>query len=265
MDSGLRGKTALITGGASGIGLGIAKALAEEGVNLAIASRAPDTEAIEQLKTTGIEVVVIPTDVSKEDQVGRMVQTAIDSLGHLDLYVNNAAWAWHQPITRIDTKAWQKTIDTNLSGCVWACRQVARHMIRRQSGGILIIGSTASFTPQHEEIAYRVSKTGLRVVMQNLAVELAPYNIRVNMIVPGHYVTRLTADIPDERLTKLIQMVPMRRTGRTEEIGPTAVLLLSDKLSSYTTGSYVLIDGGLHLLPIPVRTEEQILQLNKID
>jgi len=263
MESGLRGKTALITGGASGIGLGIAKALAAEGVRLAIASRAPDPTALDTLRQTGVEVVAIPTDVRDAEQVARMVRTAIDALGHLDLYINNAAWVWHQPVTRIDRAAWQNTIDTNLSACVWACRDVARQMIPRGRGAILIIGSTAMFTVQYEELAYRVSKTGLRVVMENLAIELAPYGIRVNMIVPGHFETRMTAGVDGMTLKTLVGQIPLQRTGKTDEIGPTAVLLLSDKLSGYTTGTYVMIDGGLHLHPLPLRTREQILALNR--
>ena len=262
MDTGLKGKTALITGGASGIGLGISKALAREGVSLAVASRNPEPAVLDQLRAIGVEVTGIQTDVSQEDQVRHMVRTAISSLGHIDLYVNNAAWAWHQPITRLDSQSWLNTIHTNLSACVWACREVSRHMIERKQGSILIIGSTAMFTPQYQEIAYRVSKTGLRVVMEILALELAPYGIRVNMIVPGHFVTRMTAGFVGEPLERLKSQTPLRRTGEPEEVGPAAVLLLSDQLSSFTTGTFLIIDGGLHLHPIPVFGDDQIREMN---
>ena len=257
MDAKLQGKSAIITGGTSGIGLGIAHALADEGVRLAVARCNPDPQAIEELRGRGVEVVAIPTDVSDESQVVHMVATAIDTFGQLDMYVNNAAWTWHQPITRLDTKAWRSTIDTNLSSCVWACREVSRHMIDRRQGSILIIGSTATFTVQHTELAYRVTKTGLMTAMQTLSVELAPFGIRVNMIIPGHYATRLVGDVPEAKLQKLLQVIPMRRTGETHEIGPTAVLL-SDALSPYTTGTFLTIDGGLHLQPLPGRSDEEI-------
>jgi 3alpha(or 20beta)-hydroxysteroid dehydrogenase len=118
------------------------------------------------------------------------------------------------------------------------------------------------FTVQYREIAYRISKTGLRVAMEGLAVELAPFSIRVNMIIPGHFVTRLTAGFQGEPLRKLVGQTPMRRTGRTEEIGPAAVLLLSDRLSSFTTGTFLVIDGGLHLNPLPVYSDVEIREMN---
>lgn len=262
MDSGLRGKTALITGGSSGIGFGIARALACEGVSLAVASRNPDAAALEELRRTGVRVTGIPTDVSREEQVQAMVRRAIEEFGHLDLYVNNAAWTWHQPVTRLDTQSWMNTLNTNLSSCVWACREVARHMIECRQGSILIIGSTATYTPQYRELAYRISKTGLLTAMEILALELAPYGIRVNMIIPGHFVTRLTAGFVGEPLETLKRQVPLRRSGEVDEVGPAAVLLLSDKLSRYTTGASLLIDGGLHLHPLPILSDEEIAALN---
>lgn len=263
METGLKGKTALITGGSSGIGLGIARALAIEGVDLAVASRTPDQAALDELRLLNVRVVAITADVSQEEQVTEMVHTAIASLGRVDLYINNAAWAWHQPITQLDSDSWLKTIHTNLSACVWACREIARHMIARGQGSILIIGSTAMLTPMYQETAYRISKTGLRAMMEVLALELAPFGVRVNMIVPGHFVTRLTANFAGEPLERLKQQIPLRRTGEPDEIGPAAVLLLSDKLSSYITGTYMIVDGGLHLRPLPIFGDVEILSMNK--
>jgi NAD(P)-dependent dehydrogenase (short-subunit alcohol dehydrogenase family) len=265
VDAGLRGKTALITGGASGIGLGIARALAAEGVALAVASRAPDPDAIEGLRRLGVRAIGVAADVSREDQVVRMVQETIAQLGRIDLYVNNAAWAWHRPITRLDAESWSRTIDTNLSACAWASREVARQMIGRRRGSILIVGSTAMVTPLYGETAYRVSKTGLKAMMEVLALELAPFGIRVNMIVPGHFVTRMTAGFTGEPLEALKRQIPLRRTGDPDEVGPAAVLLLSDALSPYTTGSSLMIDGGLHLHPLPLYNDDEILAMNAPD
>ena len=151
MDLGIGGKNCLITGGSSGIGFGVAKVLAQEGVNLAIASRNPDPKAIQELKSHGTNVVAISADVSKEDQAVGMVEEAIEKLGHLDFYVNNAAWTWHEPITKISSESWYKTINTNLSGAMWACRTAAKHMVERQSGNIIIMSSTSKFTPGYTE------------------------------------------------------------------------------------------------------------------
>lgn len=263
MDTGLKDKTALVTGGSSGIGLGIAKALAREGVKLAIASRKPDPTALEKLRALGVEVMGIEADVSKEEMVINMVRKAIDSFGHLDFYVNNAAWSWHEPVTKLTTEAWMNTINTNLSGCVWACREVAKHMIARKEGSILIIGSTAAYHPLYTETAYRVSKTGLIAYMEVLAIELAPYGIRVNMVVPGAFLTRITkAFFAGEKSKRLTKDIPLKRIGDPDEIGSSAALLLSDKLSSYTTGSILTIDGGIRLRPHQLLSDEDILKLN---
>lgn len=262
LDTGLRGTNALVTGGASGIGLGISTVLAQEGVNLAIASRNPDQTAIGKLREHGVRVVDIRADVSQEDQVERMVRAAIDQLGALDSYVNNAAWTWHQPATKVTTAFIENTMRTNLYACIWACREVATHMIARQKGSIVIIGSTAAYTPQATETSYRVSKVGLMAYKDVLAIELAPFGIRVNMVIPGHFVTRMTAGIDEEHLAMLHSEIPLRRSGTATEVGVMAAVLLSNRLASYTTGSSILVDGGLHLRPLPSFTDEELIALN---
>ena len=164
MDTGLAGKTALITAGATGIGFGIARALAAEGVNLAIASLDLEPGNIDELRRTGVRVEAFHCDLSQEEQTVGVVQKTIAAFGQLDLYVNNAAWAWHQPVTRLDTDSLLKTLRTNLFACVWACREVAKHMIERRSGSILITGSTAMLNPFYQESAYRISKAGLPIL-----------------------------------------------------------------------------------------------------
>jgi 3-oxoacyl-[acyl-carrier protein] reductase len=263
VDAGLKGHSALITGGSTGIGLGIARLLAEEGVNLAIASRNPRLEVIEELRRYGVEVLPIKTDVSKEDQVVYMVAHTISYFGHLDHYINNAAWTWHEPVTKITTEAWLNTIHTNLSACMWACREVSRHMIEYKRGSILIVGSTASFHPAYQEASYRVSKTGLMAYMEVLAIELAPYGIRVNMLVPGPFPTPMTGEFFSSKKGEVVTRdVPLKRVGQPDECGPAAVLLLSDVLSGFTTGSILVIDGGLHLRPHKFYYESEILEMN---
>jgi 3-oxoacyl-[acyl-carrier protein] reductase len=262
LDTGLKGTNALITGGASGIGLGIATVLAREGANLAIASRNPDQTAIAALRSYGVRVLDIKADVSKEDQVERMVRTAIEELGGLDAYVNNAAWTWHQPATKVTTEFLENTMRTNLYACIWSCREVARHMISRRQGSIVIIGSTAAYTPQATETSYRVSKVGLMAYKDVLAIELAPFGIRVNMVIPGYFPTRMTAGLEGEHEEMLFAEIPLRRAGDPTEVGVMAAMLLSDRLASYTTGTSVLVDGGLHLRPLPSFSDEELIALN---
>jgi NAD(P)-dependent dehydrogenase (short-subunit alcohol dehydrogenase family) len=264
METGLKGKTALVTGGASGIGRGIALVLAAEGVDLAIASRNPDPAVIEEIASKGVRCLPIHADVSQEKHVIRMVEEALAELGHLDCYVNNAAWTWHQPFTKITSEAWYRSIDTNLSACMWACREVGKHMIAQGRGSMVIIGSTVRFFPSYKETSYRVTKMGLRMLMQNLAIEYAPYGIRVNMVTPGHYVTRMTGSIPPEIEQKMLQeMIPMHRFGEVREIGNAVAFLLSDQLSGYTLGGDLVIDGGLTLHPLGLYSQDEITRFNR--
>jgi NAD(P)-dependent dehydrogenase (short-subunit alcohol dehydrogenase family) len=257
MDAQLFGKSALITGGTSGIGLAIAHALAKEGVDVAIASRKLDPQVEESLRQGGNRVLGISADVSQEGEVVRMVAATLETFGRLDIFVNNAAIAQHQPLTKIDTETYRKVLDTNLSACLWGCREVARHFVARGGGSILIVGSTS--------MVYRITKFGLKSLAQSQAVELAPYGIRVNLLVPGHYRTRLTQGIPAAIETQLMGQIPLRRFGDTSDCGNAAVFLLSDALSAYTTGAELVVDGGLALRPLFFGTEEDLQQLNRGD
>ena len=262
MDTGLRGKNALITGAGTGIGRAIALALAAEGVNIAIGSNKPAHETIREIKSYGVRAAFILADVSKEADVKRMIEQALSELGAIDLYVNNAAITAHQAITRLTTDAWLSTMHTNLSACVWACRDVCAHMIQRGGGSILIIGSTAQFNQAYGEASYHMSKSGLRVFKNTLAIEMAPHGIRVNLLAPGHFVTPLTEGIADEKAAILRREIPLRRFGQTSELAATALLLLSDKLSPYTTGAEIVVDGGLRLRPLPMLSDDEIRRMN---
>lgn len=261
MESGLAGKRALVTGGTTGIGLAIAVALAGEGVDVCVASRSARPAAVEELRGYGVHSEWIQADVSTVEGVTRMVKEARTALGGLDLFVNNAAGTWHEPITRLTEDAWSRTVATNLTACAFACREVGRIFISQRHGSILIIGSTAAHTPLYRESSYRVSKAGLKSLMEVVAIELAPYSIRVNLLTPGAFITELTRNLPARQMGGA--MVPLRRPGKVEELGAAAVLLLSDTLSSYTTGSELVVDGGLHLRPLDLYTDEELLALNE--
>lgn len=250
METGLKGKTALVTGGASGIGLGIAEVLAGEGVHLAVASRNPDPEIVRQLQSKGVRCTSIAADVSREEEVVRMVETAIRELGHLDFFVNNAAWAWHQPVTETTTEAIDNTFNTNLKAFIWGAREAGRHMVSRKQGSIVVIGSTSRLTPIPTQGIYRISKMGLYMHMQQVAIELAPHNIRVNMVTPGHFKTRFTSDATAEVEQMLLKSMLAPQFGNPQDVGNAVAFLLSDRLSPYTWGSDLIIDGGLQHHPV---------------
>jgi 2-deoxy-D-gluconate 3-dehydrogenase len=262
MDTGLQGKRALITGGASGIGRGIALSLAAEGVDIAIASRNPSEETIREIEDYGVQALRVIADVAQEGQVVRAVQETIDGLGGLDLYINNVAAHWDEPVTKVTSDGWLNSINTNLSACIYACRDVSRHFIAQGSGSILIVGSTAAHSPMPSETGYRVSKAGLKPYMELLAVELAPYNIRANMITPGYLPTKVSADIIGDREGEILDHIPLHRAGKPEDWGNAAAFLLSDQLSAYTTGSELLIDGGFHMRPPTLFSRDEIREMN---
>ena len=248
-DTGLQGKTALVTGGASGIGLGIAEALAAESVDLAIVSRNPDPGAIAHLGGLGVRVAALRADLSVEGDASGAVAEAESVLGPVDLLVANAAIAGKEPVTRVTTDAWERTLRTNLTGTMWMCREMARRMIRRGGGSILVVGSTAQYHRAPGEAAYHASKAGLASYTETLAVELAPHGIRVNMLVPGSFTTRLNPVVAGTVHGQLLAEIPLGRQGDPAECGPAAVFLLSDRLASYVTGAQLVVSGGLHLRP----------------
>ena len=135
-------------------------------------------------------------------------------------------------------------------------------MIERGEGSIVIIGSTACDTLSYRETAYRISKMGLRTYRQNLAIEMAPYGIRVNLVTPGHFPTRLTSHISPEIEQKMLELIPAHRFGNPVEIGYAAAMLLSNRVSGYTYGAELVVDGGLSLRPLPLYSEEEIRNMN---
>jgi NAD(P)-dependent dehydrogenase (short-subunit alcohol dehydrogenase family) len=250
MESGLRGGRALVTGGASGIGRATALALAAEGVAVAIADRNDPGEAVAAAAALGVRSVAILVDVSVEDEVVRMVRAAAEALGGLDLYVNNAAGTWHEPLTRLTRGAWERTMATNVAASVYACRETGRLFARQRRGAIVAIGSTATASAQPRETAYRASKAALKAHIEVAAVELAPFGVRVNMVTPGATDTPFVGAVDASQRARVHAEIPLRREAAPEEIASAAVFLLSDRLAGYVTGTELIVDGGLHLRPM---------------
>ena len=262
LDSGLAGRRALVTGGGSGIGRAIAVALAAEGVHVAIADLGPRPEVLSELSAAGVLAYGIVADVSREEEVVRMVAEAAAALGGLDLYVNNAAGAWHEALTHVTRASFEKTMATNIVASVFACREVAKLFIPQRLGAILAVCSTAAASAQPRETAYRASKAALKAHIEVAAVELAPFGIRANLLTPGATDTPFVANAPAAQRTRALREVPLRREAQPEEIAPAAVFLLSDRLASYITGAELVVDGGLQLRPIFGGSDDELAALN---
>lgn len=253
IDPGLYGLRALVTGGASGIGSAIVEALEGEGVAVAVVDKSDSP-----VGTVRIRAALGDAETSE-----RVVAQAMDKLGGIELLVNCAAVARHEAVTRLSSEAWDETIGSNLAACVWTIRAVARRMIAAGRGSILVVGSTSAFTPAPTESIYRASKTALRAFAETVAIELAPHGIRVNVLTPGAVTTPLTAAMTEKQHARLMTEIPLGREAEPRELTATALLLLSDRLSPYTTGSEIVVDGGLRLRTLSDLSRGEIHVLNE--
>ncbi len=271
MDLGLQGKNALVTGGERGIGREVALALAREGVNVAygdVALEAGPGSTQEQIRGLGVGVLGMEVDVSQEPQVVAMVDRAIREFGRLDILISNAGIIEWEPVTKITLACWNKILGVNLTGAMLTMREVARHMVRNRQGVILFTSSTIQYNPAYREAAYRVSKTGVQVLAETAAIELAPYGIRVNTVSPGliaspnwaqGVLARVAAD--PQLGEPFMNSIPLGRLGLPNDVGSAYAFLASDK-ASFATGANIRLDGGFTLRPLTLVSRSEIEEMN---
>ncbi len=254
----LTGKTAIITGGAAGIGFGISLRLAEAGANVVIANRTKDAgeRAAEEIVKKGFKAMAIETDVSVEESVKHMVDETIKTFKSIDILVNNAGIYPSIPLEEMSLQDFEKVINTNLIGVFLCTKYVSGEMIKQGNGGRIInITSIDALHPSSIGLAhYDASKHGVWGFTKNIALELAPHKIWVNAIAPGGILTpgvkKLQEAMPiapnadmEKVMDSFLAKIPMRRFGDADEIGKVALFLASD-MSSYMTGSQIVVDGG---------------------
>ncbi|MEK7194597.1 MAG: SDR family NAD(P)-dependent oxidoreductase [Patescibacteria group bacterium] len=252
----LKGKTAIVTGGAMGIGLGIARRLAEAGANVVIAdmNEKSGAEAVVELEKNGGKAVFSKTDVSSEEGVKSATALAVATYGGIDILVNNAGIYPQVPVMQMNPEMFEKILAVNLKSVFLFTKAVAEVMIKQGRGGKIInITSIDALHPSSVGLAvYDASKHGLWGFTKNTALELAPHNIQINAVAPGAISTPGTgaggpvSPVMEEILTKFKAKIPMARMGEPDDIGK-AVLFLASNLSSYMTGSQVVVDGGVLL------------------
>lgn len=240
----LAGKVAIVTGAASGIGYATAKRFAEEGARVVVAdvNVREGNACASQIAAAGGQAIFVETDVGKEPDLRRMVESAFSTYGGLDILHNNAYWA--EPGTAIETtiENWQHTLDVTLRA-VWLASSLAVPYLRRRGRGVILnTASVHSIVGLPGHAAYQAAKGGVMSLTRALALELAP-EIRVVAILPGSIDTLSVRDDPRNRIEEFLANVPMGRIGQPEEIASAAVFLASDE-AGYITGTGLVVDGG---------------------
>jgi len=254
----LTGKTAIVTGGALGIGFGVVKRLAEAGANVVIANRTAEEgeKAAADLSSKGLKVKAIKTDVSVEEDVKNLVKETVTAFGEVDILVNNAGIYPCIPCMQMGTEDFDKVIAVNLKGVFLTTKYVSEQMIAQGKGGKII--NVTSIDAVHPSMvglsAYDASKHAVWGFTKNTALELSQHKIWVNAIAPGGINTPGATKIqsgsqPQQGVdaTKatetFLSMIPMHRMGEPDDIGKVALFLASN-MSSYMTGSQIIVDGG---------------------
>lgn len=257
----LLGQAALVTGANSGIGKGVALALAEAGaavmVNYVVGDDAA-TAVVDEIRAAGGRAVAHRADVSAEDQVDAMFERAIQEFGTIDILVNNAGLQRDKSFAEMSLDEWNKVLDVNLTGQFLCSRSATREFLRRgvvpsvsrAAGKIICISSVHQRIPWSGHANYATSKGGVKLLMESMAQELAPRRIRVNAIAPGAIQTPINTSAWDTAaaLDRLLTLIPYGRIGLPEDIARAAVWLASDD-SDYVVGTTLFVDGGMTLYP----------------
>ena len=244
---GLEGKVAIVTGASLGIGAGIAKRLAKDGAKVVITARRPEPlqKTADMIKAAGGEVLAIPCDAGMADQVEAMFAKVLETWGTVDIVVNNAGWA--SPIAHIlemDQKHWDTVIRTNLTSIYLHCHRAANIMVDQGKKGVLVNISSFAATRSHRYMAaYDATKGGMESMTRTMAIDLAPFGIRVNVVQPGAIHTE-DHDASPEALARRGATVPLGRVGYPDDIAGAVSWLVSDD-ASYVTGVTLPIDGGM--------------------
>lgn len=249
----LSGRSAVVTGGGSGIGLAMGRALVDHGAAVSLWGRRADKvqSAAEEIAGTGAVAHAQQVDVADENAVVEGVREAVRLLGDLDIVVVNAGiGVGLAALVDVDSEDYRRVMATNLDGAFWTVREAARVMVERAKAGrpggsIIAVASLAAIEGAGRNHGYGMTKAGLTALVRSSAVELARYGIRVNAVLPGWIATDMTAagQASQVMTDKVISRVPIRRWGRPEEFGGIAVYLASDA-ASYQTGTTVIVDGG---------------------
>lgn len=243
----LTGKTAIVTGGARGIGRAIALTLAEAGANIVInytsSSKAAE-EVVEEAKKLGVSALAVKADVSVNDEIENLVKQVLNQFASIDILVNNAGITRDNLLIRMSEEEFQDVIDINLKGAFICTKHVSKVMIKQRAGRIINIASVVGVMGNAGQSNYAASKAGLIGFTKSIAKELAKRNVNVNAVAPGYIETDMTSSLPEKVREEFMINIPLARAGKPQDVA-NAVLFLSSKYSEYITGQVINIDGGM--------------------
>jgi glucose 1-dehydrogenase len=243
-------KTVLITGSGRGIGRAIAVKFAQEGANVIVNDLHDDDnarETMQQVQATGAKAIFLQADISKVDNVQALVRQSVNAFGGLDILINNAGVEIHAPFWEVTEQQYDIVMNINLKGMFFLTQAFVQYLKETNRPGVIVNNSSV-----HEELpfpnftAYCASKGALQMVMRNLAVELAPFNIRINNVAPGAIRTPINADLlsKPELIGAVQNNISLHRFGEPEDVANVMAFLASDD-AKYVTGSTYYVDGGL--------------------
>jgi gluconate 5-dehydrogenase len=245
----LSGKTAIVTGGGSGIGRQMAGALAEQGAAIVVCARKLERceEAARELAELGVRTLALRCDVREPAEVQAVVDRTVEELGSVDVLVNNAGTAWGAPAEETPLEGWQKVVDVNLTGVFLFSQAVARVMLERDGGSIVNIASVAGVhgSPPGgmDAISYSASKGGVISLTRDLACKWGGRGIRVNAIAPGWFPTEMSKLVLEHAGDEFVKGIPLGRFGGPDDLKG-AVAFLASPASGYVTGHVLIVDGG---------------------
>ena len=243
----LEGKTAIITGGANGIGAGCVRRLASEGANVVIAD-IDDAAGAALADELGSAVITIAADISQRQSVEALFAAALNAFGAVDILVNNAAFVHKSGVIEnfldYSDEAWQRTLGVNLSGMFYCSQTAARLMAKRGAGGVIINISSGGASRAHRHMfGYDTSKGGIEAATRAMALDLAPLNIRANTVVPGSTRVDHGSFVGDSPIPPA-DVIHLGRQGSTADLAAAVAFLASDD-AAYITGTRIFVDGGM--------------------
>ena len=237
-------KIAIVTGASRGIGREIAKSLAKDKIKVIANYNKSEKEAIqlqEELKRQNIEIDLIKADISKREEIKKVVEYTLKKYGKIDILINNAGISEYKLFTDETDEDWNKVINTNLYSAFAMSQEVIPNMVHNKSGCIINISSIWGMVGASLEVLYSISKAGMDGMTKALAKELGPSNIRVNSLAPGIINTDINKNLSKEQLEELKQEIPLERIGKSEDIAKCVNWLVNDE---FTTGQIISINGG---------------------